>query len=311
MKWDNRDLFQQLGIKTPENLTEQDIEEAYFEKILELYIKIRLVQENVLEEKKLYKEDMIKEELYRKMREMPSTRVKIMALDQWIDDLGRTKQEKVNFQMQIQKYAEAYEILRNEEKRKEYIRKIVAKKAIEYQLSTLIEQKGGDPSKKLKTYETNIGNNPINVRKKEKDIIPYEVRHEDEEISLSLKDAILFQNNIVKILGKDKVEKLECIKTELIKVEGEREKPVNIEGSNYLMDIDYVIMALGSKPENKILEELGVERTNRGYIKVDENQMTSREKVFAAGDLIEVKSTVAWAARSGRDAGEKIAKYLK
>ena len=63
MKWDNRDLFQQLGIKTPENLTEQDIEEAYFEKILELYIKIRLVQENVLEEKKLYKEDMIKEEL--------------------------------------------------------------------------------------------------------------------------------------------------------------------------------------------------------------------------------------------------------
>ena len=120
MKWDNRDLFQQLGIKTPENLTEQDIEEAYFEKILELYIKIRLVQENVLEEKKLYKEDMIKEELYRKMREMPSTRVKIMALDQWIDDLGRTKQEKVNFQMQIQKYAEAYEILRNEEKRKEY-----------------------------------------------------------------------------------------------------------------------------------------------------------------------------------------------
>ena len=174
MKWDNRDLFQQLGIKTPETSTEQDIEEAYFEKILELYIKIRLVQENVLEEKKLDKEDMIKEELYRKMREMPSTRVKIMVLDQWID-----------------------EILRNEEKRKEYIRKTVAKKAIEYQLSTLIEQNGGDPSKKLKMYETNIGNNPINVRKKEKDIIPYEVRHEDEEISLSLKDAILFQNNIV------------------------------------------------------------------------------------------------------------------
>ena len=136
---------------------------------------------------------------------------------------------------------------------------------------------------------------------------------EEEEIDSAINEGVevLFQNNIVKILGKDKVEKLECIKTELVKVEGEREKPVNIEGSNYLMDIDYVIMALGSKPENKILEGLGVERTNRGYIKVDENQMTSREKVFAAGDLIEVKSTVAWAARSGRDAGEKIAKYLK
>ena len=125
---------------------------------------------------------------------------------------------------------------------------------------------------------------------------------EKEEIDSAINEGVefLFQNNIVKILGKNKVE-----------IEGEREKPVNIEGSNYLMDIDYVIMALGSKPENKILEGLGVERTNRGYIKVDENQMTSREKVFAAGDLIEVKSTVAWAARSGRDAGEKIAKYLK
>ena len=131
---------------------------------------------------------------------------------------------------------------------------------------------------------------------------------EKEEIDSAMNEGVefLFQNNIVKILGKEKVEKLECIRTELVKVEGDREKPVNIEGSNYLMDIDYVIMALGSRPENKVLDKLNLERTQRGYIKVDENQMTSREKVFAAGDLIEVKSTVAWAARSGRDAGEKI-----
>ena len=121
----------------------------------------------------------------------------------------------------------------------------------------------------------------------------------------------LFQNNIVRILGKDKVEKLECIKTELVKVEGDREKPVNIEGSNYFLDMDYVIMALGSKPENRVLEQLELDRTKNGYIKVNENQMTSREKVFAAGDLIEVKSTVAWAARSGRDAAEKIVEYLR
>ncbi len=136
---------------------------------------------------------------------------------------------------------------------------------------------------------------------------------EKEEIDAAMNEGIefLFQNNVVRILGKEKVEKLECIKTELIKVEGDREKPVNIEGSNYLIDMDYVIMALGSKPQDSILKKLNLETTEKGYIKVNENQMTSREKVFAAGDLIGVKSTVAWAARSGRDAAEKIAKYLE
>lgn len=68
---------------------------------------------------------------------------------------------------------------------------------------------------------------------------------EDVEIEAAMEEGIefLFQNNIVKIMGKDKVEAVECIKTELVKVDGDRERPVNIEGSNYVMDMDYVIMA--------------------------------------------------------------------
>ena len=60
---------------------------------------------------------------------------------------------------------------------------------------------------------------------------------------------------------------------------------------------------------DKTFKEKNIE--DNFYIKVDENQMTSRKKVFAAGDLIGVKSTVAWAARSGRDAAEKIVEFLK
>ena len=123
----------------------------------------------------------------------------------------------------------------------------------------------------------------------------------------------LFQNNIVKIIGDktNKVKQLECIKTELVKKEGEeREIPVNIENSNYNLDIDYVIRAVGSETEKSILQKLNLELNNYGYVKVDENQMTSQEKVFAAGDLIGTKSTVAWAARSGRDAASNIKKYL-
>ncbi len=131
---------------------------------------------------------------------------------------------------------------------------------------------------------------------------------EDSEVESAMNEGIkfLFQNNITKILGKDKVEKVECIKTELVKVEGDREKPINIDGSNYELETDIVVMALGSKPDIKILSNLGLELNEWGYIKTDENKMTSKENVYAAGDLIGTKSTVAWAAKSGRDAAEKI-----
>ena len=133
---------------------------------------------------------------------------------------------------------------------------------------------------------------------------------EKKEIADAKKEGIefLFQTNIVKILGKEKVEKLECIKTELVKKEGEnRLSPVNIEGSNFILDMDYVVMATGSKPENNIIEKF--EKNEYGYIKIDENMQTSISKVFAGGDIVGQKATVAWAARSGRDAAEKILKY--
>ena len=132
---------------------------------------------------------------------------------------------------------------------------------------------------------------------------------EKKEIADAKKEGIefLFQTNIVKILGTEKVEKLECIKTELVKKEGEnRLSPVNIEGSYFILDMDYVVMATGSKPENNIIEKF--EKNEYGYIKIDENMQTSISKVFAGGDIVGQKATVAWAARSGRDAAEKILK---
>ena len=135
---------------------------------------------------------------------------------------------------------------------------------------------------------------------------------EVKEIAEAKEEGIefLFQNNIVKILGDKKVEKIECIRTELVKKEGEtREVPINIEGSNYEMDMDYVVMAVGSSPEKELLgklEQSGIELNKWGYIQVDENHRTSNEKVFAGGDLAGDKSTVAWVARAGRDVARTI-----
>ena len=135
---------------------------------------------------------------------------------------------------------------------------------------------------------------------------------ENKEIQEAKHEGIefLFQNNIVKILGKDKVEQIELIKTELIKKDGEDRKiPVNILDSNYVIDIDYVVMALGSKPED-FVKDLGLQLNKWGYIQIDENNRTSKTKVFAGGDIAGAKGTVAWAARSGRDAAESIIKFL-
>lgn len=135
---------------------------------------------------------------------------------------------------------------------------------------------------------------------------------ETKEIQEAKEEGIefLFQNNIVKIIGKNKVEKLELIKTELVQKEGETRKvPINIENSNYVIDIDYVVMALGSMPESFTMD-LGLILNKYGYIYIDENYQTSNKKIFAGGDIAGCKSTVAWAARSGREAANKITQFL-
>lgn len=136
---------------------------------------------------------------------------------------------------------------------------------------------------------------------------------EKKEIENAKKEGIefLFKNNIVKIIGNKKVEKIECIKTELMQKEGEiRKSPVEIKDSNYIIDMDYVIMALGSKTDIQVLNKLGIELTQDKYVKVNNKNQTSNTKIFAGGDIKGEKSTVAWAARSGRDTAENIESFL-
>lgn len=136
---------------------------------------------------------------------------------------------------------------------------------------------------------------------------------EDKEVEEAKKEGIefLFQNNIVKIMGNGKVEKLELIKTELVQKENDtRLVPVNIENSNYEIAMDYVVMALGSKVEPYVAE-LGLKTNEWGNIVVNEQYQTSNPKIFAGGDLAGVKGTVAWAAYSGREAAKQIVEKLK
>ena len=192
-----------------------------------------------------------------------------------------------------------------------------------YGANELLEY-GNHPAYKDKTILVNGGGNvamdvarTIKRKGAKRVIIVYrrsleEMPAEKKEIEDSKKEGIeiLFKNNIVKINGTEKVESVELIKTELIKKEGEeRLSPVNIEGSNYILDADYVIMALGSKPED-FVKKLGLELTKNNYIKIDEKYKTSNPKIYAGGDIAGNIKTVAWAARAGREVAQNIISEL-
>ncbi len=132
-----------------------------------------------------------------------------------------------------------------------------------------------------------------------------------KEIKEAKEEGIEFKflNNIVKIIGKEKVEQIECIKTELIFEEGKRPYPVNIEESNYTLEMDYVVMAIGSELDENLVTEIVRNKWNK--VEIDEEYKTNIENVYAAGDVAGIKSTVAWASQSGREAAKKIYSNLK
>lgn len=149
------------------------------------------------------------------------------------------------------------------------------------------------------------------IYRRSKDEMPADIK----EIEDAKKDGVnfLYLTNIVKIFEKDvkgKVGEIECIKTKLIKKEGDtRLSPVNVENSNFKMNMDYVVMATGSKPDDKVIMDFN--KNKRGYIDVNSKMETSIDKVFAGGDIVGEKATVAYAARSGRNAAENIINFLK
>lgn len=134
---------------------------------------------------------------------------------------------------------------------------------------------------------------------------------EVKEIKAAKQEGIefIFQTNLLKIFHNKKIE---CIKTELVQKPGElRKVPINIEGSNYLIDVDFVVMAVGAKPNKTVIDKLNLETTKWGYIKVYEEYKTSDDKIYCIGDLAGIKQTVAWAARSGFECAKKISEYDK
>ncbi len=87
---------------------------------------------------------------------------------------------------------------------------------------------------------------------------------------------------------------------------------IEIEGSEFELDVDLVLLALGFVHPEKVgmLDQLGVDLDGRGNVVTDADKMTSVPGVFAAGDMARGQSLVVWALAEGREAARGIDQYL-
>lgn len=137
-----------------------------------------------------------------------------------------------------------------------------------------------------------------------------------EEVHHARQEGIEFRmlTNPVRVLGdeKGKVVGLECVEMELGEPdESGRRSPKVKEGSNFVIDCDVVIMALGTSPNPLIKSTTkGLETNRRGCIVADDEGRTSREGVFAGGDAVTGAATVILAMGAGRKAAKAIHEYL-
>ncbi len=137
-----------------------------------------------------------------------------------------------------------------------------------------------------------------------------EVHHAQEE---GIEFLVL--NNPVKIVGDENghVNGMECIKMELGEPDASgRRRPIPIEGSNFILDVDTAIMSIGTSPNPLIRSTTpGLETNDHGCLIVDENESTTKEGVYAGGDAVTGAATVILAMGAGKKAAAAIDEYIK
>jgi len=147
-----------------------------------------------------------------------------------------------------------------------------------------------------------------------------------EEVEHAMEEGIEFKllNNPTEILGFNNpddpkdirngcVKGIKCIKMELGEPdERGRRRPVPIEGSEYVIDVDTVIIAIGTSPNPLIKDTTpGLDVNNHGGIIINEDGLTSKDCVYAGGDAVTGAATVISAMGAGKLAAKSIDEYLK
>ena len=138
-----------------------------------------------------------------------------------------------------------------------------------------------------------------------------------EEVHHAKEEGIEFVllTNPVKIHGDENanVKSIECIKMELGEPDASgRRRPIPVEGSNFEIPVDTVIMSLGTSPNPLIRTTTeGLEANKKGCLVADEHMATTREGVYAGGDAVTGAATVILAMGAGKTAAASIDEYIQ
>ena len=169
---------------------------------------------------------------------------------------------------------------------------------------------GGNTAMDVARTALRLGAKVTVVYRRSKAEMPANPREVEEAMEEGVE--FMFLTNPVKILGDGKVEEVELVKMRLGEPDASgRRRPIPIEGSEFRIKADNVILAIGQYCGEEFLKSLGIE-ARRGKAVVDEVTLqTSVSGVFAGGDLVLGPSTVIESIATGRRAAIMIDLYLK
>ena len=138
-----------------------------------------------------------------------------------------------------------------------------------------------------------------------------------EEVEHAMEEGIQFclLRNPVRVLGNEEgwVKGVECVEMELGEPdESGRRRPVEKENSNFVIEADCMIMAIGTSPNPLIRSTTeGLDTNRKGCLITDESGKTTREGVFAGGDAVTGAATVILAMGAGKTAAKAIDEYIQ
>ena len=138
-----------------------------------------------------------------------------------------------------------------------------------------------------------------------------------EEVEHAKEEGIIFKTltNPTEILGDEdgRVKGMTCIKMELGEPDASgRRRPIPVEGSEFVLDVDTVIMSLGTTPNPLIRSTTpGLEVNRKGCLVVNEDHMTTRDQVYAGGDAVTGAATVILAMGAGKEAAAAIDRAMQ
>jgi len=145
-----------------------------------------------------------------------------------------------------------------------------------------------------------------------------EVPARAEEVHHAEEEGIIFDflTNPIEVYGDEKgwVRGMRCIRMQLGEPDASgRRRPLPIEGSEFDMAVDMVVMALGTRPNPMVFTQSGgLERTRHGTVVADEKTgKTTKERVWAGGDIVTGAATVISAMGAGKAAAADIDRFLR